>query len=222
MQPAGRSRSLQESVGGHGGRPVQQRVIGGHRVGQASGDESAGRGQFQDQAEALLVDPGQFGQPLELAHTQTAAAQLGDRRCRQRLQHNLDLADQLQGRTGGGGIGIFGGGGRRDRIRLRQVPRTGLVAAKYLADVAGQQHCVGVDSMQQPGCQQALHRPVGRRPGSGVASAAQRRPGHQLFEHLAGGLVEVLDQLADLLGGAFGILGGDLTRKPGQRVSGLR
>ena len=54
----------------------------------------------------MVVDAGDLGQPLDLTHAEAAAAQFGDRRGRQRLEHHLDFAQQVDGRAGGDRIDV--------------------------------------------------------------------------------------------------------------------
>ncbi len=138
-------------------------------------DQPCGRRHLQDQAEAALVDTGDLGQPLHVAHAQPAAAKLGNRCGAEGFEHQLDLTQQIDHRSGGYRVDIGDGRGRYRRIGWCQLHRSGQLAAHHLTDQPRQNHGFGVHLTQQACGQQPLHRPVRRGARRGVAGAAHRR-----------------------------------------------
>ena len=208
--PLGGGRGFDEPVGGHRRRPVRADAV--VRVGfrHPGGDQPRGRRHLQDQAESALVDAGDLGQPLDVAHAQPAAAKLGNRCGAEGFEHQLDLAQQIDHGPGGHGVDVGGGGRRHRRIGLRQLHGSGLLAAHHLTDQPRQDHGVGVHLTQQAGGQQPLHRPVRRGARRGVAGAAHRRALQQPLQQLALRRVQRFQPGGDIR--LLAVLEGGLTR----------
>ncbi len=148
-------------------------------------DQSGRGGDLEDEAESLVVDAGDLHQPLDVTHPESAAAQLGDRRARQRLEHHLDLAEQVDGRAGGDGVDVGRLGLRHHGVGRGELGGPGRFAAHHLTHQPRQDHGVGVHLPQQTGRQQPLHRTVGRGAGCRVAGAADRRPVDESLQQFA-------------------------------------
>ena len=208
--PLGGGRGFDEPVGGHCRRPVRADAV--VRVGfrQPRGDQPRGRRHLEDQAEPGLVDAGDLGQPLDVAHAQPTAAKLGNRCGAEGFEHQLDLTQQIDHGPGGHRIDVGDGRGRYRRIGLRQLHRSGQLAAHHLTDQPRQDHGFGVHLTQQAGGQQPLHRPVRRGAWRGIAGPAHRRALQQPLQQLELGRVQRLQPGGDIR--LLAVLDGGLTR----------
>ena len=165
-----RRRRFDEAVGGHRRRPVRAGAVGWLRVGLARRDQPGRRRDLEDQAEPLLVDAGDLGQPLDVAHAEPAAAQLGNRCGAEGFEHQLDLAQQVDHRPGGHRVDVGDGRGRHHRIGWRQLERAR--AARRAAP--DRPAAAGSPSRRPPG---AAGRPPAAAAPAGPAGCRARRRG---------------------------------------------
>ncbi|SLC88737.1 Uncharacterised protein [Mycobacteroides abscessus subsp. massiliense] len=188
-------------------------------IGVADGDQLR-RGQYlQQQTHAVVLEAGSLCQPLDLAHAQPTAAQLGRGVDPEFVEQQAHLAQQVKGRSGGGRVGL--GLGSRCRLDGRWLQAVGLLAAKQLRHEPGQQHGLVVDALQQAGCQQSLHRTVRWGAGSGVAGAADGRSGDEGPQQFHAALVGTLQRGARFVVGIGGVLADHLPDHPGEAEPGL-
>ncbi|SHW72057.1 Uncharacterised protein [Mycobacteroides abscessus subsp. abscessus] len=217
--PARRGARFDESVRGHGRCPVGAVVVV-VRVGDARRDQRRRRAQFQDQRQPALVDPGDLGQPLGVAHPEATAAQLGNRCRRKGFEDQLDLAQQVDGRAGRGRVDVPLRQHRRRRCRWCQRRRPRRLAPQDLADQPRQDHRLVVDAADQPGRDELRHRAVRRRTWGGVAGPAYRRAVGEALQQVPLRGVDGGQLRGDAVG--VGVLDGDLPRIPGQHRRRLR
>ena len=192
-----RRRRLDEPVRGNRRRPERAAAVEWVRLRHADRDQSGRGGDLEDEAKSLVVDAGDLDQPLDVAHAEPAAAQFGDRRGRQRLEHHLDFAKEVDGRAGGDRVDVGRLGLRHHGVRRHESGGPWRFAAHHLPDEPRQDHGVGVDLPQQARGQQPLHRTVGRRAGCRVAGAADRRPVDESLQKFALGQIDALQQFTD-------------------------
>ena len=138
----------------------------------------------------MVVDTGDLRQPLDVAHAEPAAAQFGDRRGRQRLEHHLDFAKQVDGRAGGDRVDVGRLGRRHHGVGRHDLGGPWRFAAHHLPDEPRQDHGVVVHLPQQARRQQPLHRSVGRGAGCRVAGASDRRPVDESLQQFALGQID--------------------------------
>ena len=219
--PTRRDRRLDESVGRHGRRPVRPRAVQRFGVGHSCSDQPGRRGELEDQPQPLFVDAGQLRQPLDVTHSEAAAAKFGNRCAAEGFEHQLDFTQQVDDRAGRDCVDIGGGGRRHHGIGRGQLDRSGYFAAQHLTDQTRQDHGVGVNLPQQARGQQPLHGPVGRRARRRVAGSAHRRALHQAPQQVPLWVVQRREAFRDLVGGVLSPFEHGLAGIPGQARRGL-
>ena len=153
--PAHRDGRLDEPIGRNGRRPVRPSAVEWFAVGQPRRDQPRGRRQLEDQPEPRLVDAGHLRQPLDVAHTEAAAAELGNWCGAEGFDYQLDFADDVDDRACRDSVDILCGRLRHHGVGWRQLDRPGALAAQRLADQPRQDHRLRVDLSQQAGRQAA-------------------------------------------------------------------
>ena len=88
-------------------RPKRRVAGGGFRIGLAAGDQRCRRGDLEDQAQPRLVDAGRLRQPFDVAHSQPAATQLGNRCGAKDFEQHVEFAQQVDGGSGRGGVAVL-------------------------------------------------------------------------------------------------------------------
>jgi hypothetical protein len=219
--PARRDGRLHEPVGSHGRRPERPCAVEWIAVGQPSRDQPRGRRQLEDQPEPRLVDAGHLRQPLDVAHTQATAAELGNRCSAQGFEYQFHFAQDVYHRTRRDRVDVLRGRRRHHGVRWRQLDGARALAPQRLTYQPRQDHGLRVHLSQQACRQQPLDRTIRRCAGGRVTRPAHRRSLHQPPQQVSLSVVDVGEAVGDLGAAVLGALQYGLARVPGQAGRGL-